>query len=216
LIYSFTAANDFQICKRRYFHKHIAKDVEQESSPALEYGNLVHKAFEKRLDQGIPFSSELAHLEPFALAVDHVRDADSLQVDVERRLGIRGDGLSCGFYEPSCAWRGKLDLVVRNDTIAQLYDWKTGKAREDPFELEVQAVLLRAAYPSIKVFKGRYIWLREEKLGATHQLDPSRTWARMKELGQEINEATKMNYWPEQENPLCAWCPAKQCRFNRA
>lgn len=208
---SYSSTKDFQACKARYFHKHIAKDAERESSPALDYGNRVHKAFEDYLKNGISFPADICHYQVFA-------DATAFPLDrlVEHRLAVRADGTACGFYDEDRFWNCKIDLTLMNDITCLILDWKTGNEREDPFELAVQAVLLSAHFPGLEIFKGRYVWLKNSKVGALHNLtDVKRTWAEMQAIGAQINRHTKQNYWPEEENPLCGWCPVRQCRFNK-
>lgn len=207
---SYSSAKDFQTCKARYFHKHVAKDVEKESTPALDYGVRVHKAFEEYLKDGVAFPDDLQHYQPFADAL-----AVPLDLLVEKRLGIRADGTACEFYDEDRFWNCKLDVALLNDLTCLIFDWKTGKEREDPFELEIQAVLLAAAYPTVKVFKGHYVWLKNSKVGVLHNLtDVKRTWSEMRAIAQQLYRHQQQNYWPEEENPLCGWCPVKQCQFN--
>lgn len=210
---SYTNTNDFQICKSRFFHKHVAKDVEYESTPQMEYGNYVHKAFEDRLNAGRVFPDALASCEPFVHAIEQV---PGVKVLVEHRLGIRADGSPCDFYDEDCFWCAKIDVVLFNATTCLIFDWKTGKERENPFELRVQAALFYAAHPEIQVFKGRYVWLKNNKVGELHNLsDVHRTWMEMKTIDTLIRRSAETNYWPESEGPLCAWCNVYQCRFNK-
>lgn len=213
---SYTSASDFQTCKARYFHKYIAKDAPFQMTPAMEYGDRVHKAFEARLGSGRHFPEELAHLEPFAQAVIGNQSTPALKLLVEQRLGIRADGTTCGFYDKDRFWNTKVDVALMNDQTCLLFDWKTGKQREDPWELAIQSVLMCATFPTLRTFKGRYVWLKNNAVGELHNLsDVKRTWAEMQSLGAMVQRSQETNYWPEQEGPLCAWCPVLKCRFNR-
>ena len=50
-------------------------------------------------------------------------------------------------------------------------DWKFGSSKyEDPFELEVGAVLLQAKYPKATKLVGRYVYPVENKLGQMYDL----------------------------------------------
>lgn len=215
--HSYSSTNDYQICKARYFRKHVARDVPFESTPQTEYGKKVHDAFKDMLNAGRVFPDDLKHLEPLALTVLDVATQTGLKLLVEQRLGIRADGSACAFYDDDCAWGGLLDCVLMNDVTALLFDWKTGKEREDPFELRIHAVLLKVAYPNLEVFKGRYVWIKHNKIGELHNLtDVSRTWAEMQSISSMIEQNKKMRHWPEQEGPLCkGYCPVADCRFFR-
>ena len=212
--HSYTSTRDFS-CKRRYYHQHIARDVERESTPAMEYGWLVHKGLEQRLAEGEPLPDNLAQFESFAAAIDSAR-ARGLIVDVERRLGMRRNLSACDFHDPGCWWCGVLDVVIRRDSTALLYDWKTGKRREDPAELKIHAALLKAHHPELETIKGRYVWLRDETVGPVYDLSGfAQTRAEMERLDREIAHSLRTEYWPPQQNLLCSWCPCTrtQCEF---
>jgi hypothetical protein len=210
--HSYTSTRDFS-CKRRYYHQHIARDVERESTPAMEYGWLVHKAMEERLKDGIPLPDNLEQFEPFALGIEC--RPEGLKVDVERRLGMRRDLSACDFHDPGCWWCGVLDVVIRRDSTALLYDWKTGKRREDPAELKIHAALLKAHHPELETIKGRYVWLREEMAGPVYDLSGfAQTRAEMERLDREIAHSLRTEYWPPQQSGLCPYCAVKSCEFH--
>jgi hypothetical protein len=103
-------------------------------------------------------------------------------------------------------------FLFATDT-AVLLDWKTGKVREDPFELEVQAVLFQAHEPIVEHLYGQYVWLREGRRGKLHDVsDTKRTWARIQALANEIENSR----YDKTPGPLCNWCPVKDCEHNKS
>jgi hypothetical protein len=95
-----------------------------------------------------------------------------------------------------------------------LIDWKTGKVREEPFELEVQAFLLKAHRPRLEIIKGRFFWLKEKRLGDVHDLsDTERTANSIRRQIGEI-ESRREREWPKTPNPLCGWCRVTSCEHN--
>ena len=102
-------------------------------------------------------------------------------------------------------------------TAAILFDWKTGKVREDNRELMAQSYLLQANYPSIKTVKGAYVWLVENRLGEMHDLTNTDRWlAGTKATLAKAQEALDSGVWPKSPNPLCGYCPVKDCEHNRS
>jgi hypothetical protein len=209
--HSYTSVNDFQICKSRYHHKYVLKDVPYETTPALAAGVAAHKAFEQRLTAGRQFEGpDAARYESFAKALDGRR------LHVELRLGIRADGTTCGFYDDDCWFCCKADAVMERPLGATVFDWKTGSSSyENPFELRVQAVMLRARWHFGDI-NGYYVWLKDNRIGTQHNLnDTARTLAEMRAIVGMIEESRAANFWPEREGPMCGYCPVTDCRFNR-
>jgi hypothetical protein len=104
---------------------------------------------------------------------------------------------------------------VVNGERARLIDYKTGKMREDPFELKVQAVLLHARHPQLKEIKGQYIWLKDGKLGKPHDLsDTTATWNEIGRLVRLIERDMAAGAWEKREGPLCNWCEVRDCENN--
>ena len=212
---SFTSANNFKTCKKKFFHTYVARDVSFDFTPAMEHGIRVHKAFEDRLKKGHSFAGEFSHYEPFVRALFDAKNEDMLML-IEQRLAVRADGTPCGSFDTDCFWNGRVDVALCGDKACVIFDWKTGKEREDPWELQVQAVLVYAAYPHLKVFKGHYVWLKNDAVGESHDLsDLHLTWTEMKALHQMVQRSLDTNYFPEQEGPLCKFCPVYQCQFNK-
>ena len=214
---SYTFLNTWDICNHQAFRKFIAKDLPKEpQSPEMIYGNDVHDAMEKRLDRKapLPLVDRFAAYEPFVKPL--LPFVEKGQLVAEQKLGMDANGAAVGFWDGSTWLRGKLDAPVVNGTTALLLDWKTGKAREDPYELEIGALLLQAKYPCVTTVLGRYVWLKEMRLGETHDCsDTRRTFESVHKTMDEVGHAIKMDVFPKKQGPLCGWCPVLDCQHNR-
>lgn len=218
---SYSLLNKWDICNHQAYRIYIAKDLPKEpESPEMKWGNEVHKAMENRIKFGGPRATPEdigAHLpdtmrayEPFAAALD------GRSVKPEQQLGMTSKGQPVGFWDGATWLRGKLDAPVVSGHTALLLDWKTGKPREEPFELEVQALLLRARHPEIKTIVGRYVWLKENRLGETHDCsDTQRTFNMVHDTMDQVAHAIKMDRFDKKPGPLCGWCPVTDCQHNR-
>jgi hypothetical protein len=134
------------------------------------------------------------------------------------KLGITALGASCDFFDENCYCRGTLDCVVTHklkiDT-ALLFDWKTGKRREDPAELLIHGLLLKCNYPRLQNIYGHYVWLSENSLGPSHDLsDTERTFFGVNQEVDKIGHQMAMGFMPPKQGPLCAWCKVKSCEYN--
>jgi PD-(D/E)XK nuclease superfamily protein len=211
-ILSHTLLNTWTICAHQCYRRYIAKDLPKEvKSEAQQAGIDGHRAVEARVRHKTPLPAPMAHWEPL------VAPLDGLHVEPEQKLAVVESGRPVDFWDGEAWLRGALDAPVLLSTdTAVLADWKTGKQREDPFELEIGAVLLQAKRPEIRKLYGRYIWLKEGVMGQPHNLsDTARTWDKVQELGNEISTAIEHDRFEKTPGPLCGWCAVVDCQHNR-
>jgi hypothetical protein len=207
MILSYSLLNTWAICPHQAARRYIIKDLPFESTPAMEEGRRAHEQLANYI---------LGH--PNALAADLQRHENLVMPLVgrckpERKLAIEGDALTpVSFYDRDAWLRGVIDAHVIEDETAVIFDWKTGKEREDPFELEVFGLLLRAHHPELQKIFGYYVWLRTNKIGEMHDVsDYARTWAKIMNFSAEIEKGD----YKKTPGPLCAWCPVTDCEHNR-
>lgn len=210
--WSFSHLRTAENCLRQYHHLYILKDIPFEETEATRWGNVVHSAMENRLKTGAPLAEDFKAYEPFVPA-----KSGRLRGLVEYKLGIRQDGTSCDFFAEDVWGRGKLDfaLVDHEQHTAAIVDWKTGKVREDPDELEIFALLLKAKYPALEKITGWYVWLKECKMGKVWDLsDTNGKLAQVKHRLERVQHAADMDAFEPRQGPLCPWCNVKTCEYH--
>lgn len=220
-IWSHTFLDNYRNCPLKAYRKYVAKDLPKEpETQALKWGNAVHDVMERRLtpipttEVPGPLPPEMQAYEPFARILEpmpHLR--------AEKKYGITAQGHWTGFFAADVWGRGKVDVSTWNDarTTAFIVDWKTGKRREDPSELLVNAVLIKANLPDLKTITGAYIWLGDNQMGTVHDLsDTAATLNGIRTTMAEVEERLAKKDWPATPNPLCGWCPVKDCKHNRS
>jgi hypothetical protein len=209
---SHTFLNDWNNCCYKAFRKYIAKDLpKQPQTTQMRYGNEVHSAFEVRIKHGTAFPPGMEKYE--AIAAPLV----AAGAMAEKMLGITVDGRICDFFAPEVWLRGKIDATIRQEAVAAIFDWKTGKRREEKAELLTHAVLLKAWQPTIQKVTAHYVWLQDNEVGKAHDVSDTESALgniriTMKHVAQAIDEEN----FPKRPNPLCGWCPCLDCEFNRS
>lgn len=209
LVWSYTLLSTFRnICPHQAFRRYIKKDIPYVETPQMKRGNDVHTAMELR-GGGKPLPADMETYEPFA------RCLDGKNATFETKLGVTNSGHPCEFFGDSVWGRGKLDVTIINGENAYLADWKTGRVREDSFELEVQAVLLHAKNPGLKRIVGQYVWLKEGQLGRIHDVsDTRKTWAEINRIMRVIDECQTKDQFEKRPSGLCGWCNVMDCENN--
>jgi hypothetical protein len=218
ITWSHTMLSNFENCARKGYHLYIAKDLPKADTEAMRWGNAVHKALDKRIGQGFELPDEMVQYEPMAAAVldkaHHL--ARDIKITTEQKLGVTTTGTATGFFDKDVWGRGAIDVLMVKEPVALIVDWKTGKRREDPKELETFALLLQATRPEIRNIYGVYVWLQDETIGQLHNIsDTATTWLSINRQMQHINQMSKDNKFPPTPNPLCGYCDVMTCEFNR-
>ena len=210
MIWSYTFLNTLDICPHQCEARYVSKTVPFVETPAMQHGNDVHKAMENRVGKGKVLPDQYREFEQFA------RPLNNYPVQCEMKLGITRDGSACDFFANDVWGRGKLDVGVTIEDTAMLLDWKTGNVYEKPFELELQALLLKARFPKLNKITGKYVWLKESRLGQTYDVsDTLATWEKVCERVRLAEGYAKHGQWPKKPGPLCSYCDVMTCEHNR-
>lgn len=211
---SHTFLNDWENCPHKAFRKFIAKDLPRTpASKAMGWGIEVHSAFEVRIKHGTSFPESMSGYERIAAPLA------ALGVCAELPAGIRSDGQPCDFFDRGVWLRGKLDCsyVWGNDLpdSAILFDWKTGKRREEAAELRIHAVLLKALHPTLQKITAHYVWLQDNEVGKPHDVsDTETTLAGIRKTMDTVASCIEIEDFPKRRNPLCGWCDVLDCENN--
>jgi len=230
------------VCPHQFYRRYLAKDISYVETDAMKRGNDVHSAMEHRVCGDRPLPPDMQQWEPLVAplaakrsqfdrertgvaqdlspCVDNEQDILDRQhnavrssVQVELKLGINQAGEACDFWAGDVWLRGKLDVVIMVGDAAHLIDWKTGNpAYENSLELEIGALLLRAACPHLLRLSGCYVWLRENRLGNRYDLSNiESTLSIVRAIAADI-EAGKFEKVP---GPLCGYCDVRDCEYNK-
>jgi hypothetical protein len=209
LVFSYTLLKTADTCLYKCYRQYVKRDLPFDKTPEIDWGNKVHEAMEYRIG-GKPLPAEMQHWEPIVSAyVDR-------KAKPEKKTGITKDGKPTGFFDSDVWLRCKIDVTMLNGNAVFLADFKTGSSRyEDPFELEIQALTLKAAIPPVTKVAGHYAWLKENRIGEVHDLsDFTATWAKINNKVEVIEDAMQSGEWPKTKNPLCGWCGVLDCENN--
>lgn len=211
LVWSYTLLHTYRsICAHQAFRRFLLKDIPFQETLAMKRGNEVHSAMEYRVSGGKPLPADMRQWEPLAAAFD------GKGAKVENWVGITIEGKACDSRAGNVWGRGKIDLYIVKDTTAFLLDYKTGKVREEPFELEVQSVFLHAKFPQLKKIMGQYAWLAENRIGKMYDLsNTAETWQTICATVRAIQSNRRPDGFDKKQSGLCGWCPVTDCEYNR-
>jgi len=206
----------FDNCPHKGFRMYIVKDLPKgEPSEAMRLGQDVHKALAAFISRGRPLPEEYRKYEALASPFSKLKPLAEAPLAMDRL------GQPCGFFDDCVYVRGYGDVVVIRDRSAAIFDWKTGRKDEDPAELKLHAMMLKAANPDLTQVTGHFVWLKNLDssmpcLGKKHDCsDFGGTWQNLECQMDEIETMLIREHFPKQPNPLCGWCPVLDCEHNK-
>ena len=204
---SYSLLNTYEICPHQAFRRYVAKDIPFVESPEMAHGNTVHNGMEMRLKRGTVAYPEY---EKFAAPLA------AQGAEAELKFGITAAGKPVDFFGEGVWFRGKIDVVTVQGSFGFIADWKTGKVRENPDEIQIFGLMTKIRKPALERISGAYIWLKEQKIGKVYDLsDFAATWTRLKARMDAVHDSQAREWWPKTQGPLCSWCSVTDCEFNR-
>lgn len=222
---SHTFLRDWNNCPWKAYRRYIKKDLPKfVGTTETKWGDEVHSAFEVRIKHGTAFPQGMEKFE--AIAAPLV----AAGARAEKMLGITEDGRQCDFFAPNVWLRGKIDAtaikpcytmgIAPKYEVAAIFDWKSGKRREEKDELEVHGVLLKAWQPTIQKITAHYVWLQDNEVGKAYDVsDTEKKLAEIRSVMNTVRNCMEIEDFPKRPNPLCggAWgsCPVEDCEHRR-
>lgn len=214
----FTAFSEFEQCPKKFYHRNIARDYPFHENESLVWGRAVHKAIEMRLKPGRkPLPENMAQFEGFCQVI-----LEYPIVIPERTFGMTWEGEARDSKAAGCAVgaKGDITIMTADGKTATCIDIKTGKPKEDPFQLYLQGLTLMAHYPTLQTVKGAYYWTQDARLGAVYDLTDcwDRAMPRLMDMADKVDElmgppVNVKGFVAVPGDPFpCKWCNAP-CEF---
>lgn len=208
--WSYSKLKNFESCPKRHWHIDINRDIKEETSENLAWGNMVHEALAKRVAKNTPLPKGMEPYEKWAVRLT----ASPGTILVEQKLAINKEFGGTSWFGDDAWYRGIGDVIKIVGRVALIVDYKTGKILEDGSQLALMAACVFAHYPEVSRVRSEFIWLKED---ATTRADFDRNnmaefwksvWPRIEALKHAADTLT----YPPKPGPLCKrWCPVKVC-----
>lgn len=221
---SHSSLNVFETCPRQYYAKYISREVKFVQGAAAKWGDDVHNALEQLiLTQGAQrLPANMAHYERFGFMMLERAAKFGGKCLAERKSAVTKDYQSTPYSNRAGWLGGKIDLTIIYEQArkAEVFDWKTGKVKNDVTQLKLYGGFTFADYPEIDVVNSGYVWLEEKQRPITPPLVLDRSavddvWAVFQHKFNQLRDAYLRNAWPEKPNGLCQkWCDVVACPFH--
>jgi hypothetical protein len=215
ITWSYSGLGLFQQCPRKYYHIRVAKDIVEPKTDAITYGEMVHKAAEDYIGKGISVPEKFAFITP----VLDVLNAIPGTKHCEYKMGLTEDLEPCGFFDKSVWYRGIADLLIINDQVAHIIDYKTGKSAQyaDTKQLELMALAVFKHFPMVERARTGLAFLVCDdfvKANFTKYEAPEK-WLNWIQETDKLEAAHESGVWNAKPNFTCRkFCSVMDCEHN--
>lgn len=228
--WSFTMLELFEQCPFKAFNKYVLKLKEPETE-AMRKGNLVDKALEARVKDGVVLKGDLAPLESLIAPLAAMRNQNN-QIYTQLKMGIKRDFTPADFWAKDVWGRGAIDFlavskrVESNPCTALVIDYKNGKNNESAswydggLQRKIFTLLTWKMFPGVDRVTTFNLYLTLPKpMGKPlvfTRADEANLWREVLPKIMRVEKAFTEQRWPVTPGPLCGYCPVKTCQFNRS
>ena len=214
--WSHSALKDYEGCPRRYYETKVLKKHPFTDTEATIYGKELHEAAEFYIKDGKPLPPQFAFLQDTLDALN----AKPGRKLCEFKMGVRADLTPCDFMDKDVWCRGIADLLIIDDDnlTAKVVDYKSGNNKyPDREQLKLMALMVFAHFPHIRRVSGALLFVVKNDIAKASYMvgEAEDYWWNYRERVARIEQAHETGVWNPKPTPLCGWCPAKDCEYNR-
>jgi hypothetical protein len=208
--WSYSKLKNYETCPKRHYHCDVVKDVKEEESENLKWGNYVHDGFARRLKKKVPLPEGMGQWESWCERIELNAD----KILVEQKLAIDAHFAPVGWRGDAAWYRGVADVIKFMGDVALVIDWKTGKILDDSQQLALMAACVFAHHPKLIAIRAEFIWLKEGCTSGTtiKRGDLAGMWQAIWPRIETLRVAHENNAYPANPGKLCRdWCPVVKC-----
>lgn len=211
--WSYSQLTGFETCPKRYYHYSILKDVSEPESAELREGNELHRAFDKRL-KGIELPAKFRKYEPLLAAIA----AAPGRLFSEQKLAISSAFQPSAWFGDGAWLRTVIDAMKLGDTWARIFDWKTGKPKEDTTQLALMSAAVFAQHSDVRRVRASLVFLNHEGPPVAETFTREgmvAVWGNVLPRVKELEHARNTNTYEPRPSGLCKrYCAVKSCPFH--
>ena len=212
---SFSRLSTFEQCEARFDYQYVSKRVKDQSNEASEYGDRVHKVLEAygrgELDTGTLTAEGAKTLATWGVLVDKImaRSGDKF---FEHQMSVNKQLQPVDWFASDVWIRSIADVLVVDGDTAYCLDYKTGKVKDNPTQLQLFAAMVMWHFPQVNTVKTSFIWLKfNETTNSTYErrfLDA--LWRALEPRFTRVQDVIELGVYKAKPSGLCPWCPAKE------
>lgn len=216
---SYSRLSRFENCPSSFEHLYVNKTVQDAGGEASVYGNRIHEALE-RYGRALTNADDatLAALQELEQGSETARWIGLVSRMVRRpgdkyfehQMALDAHKTPCNWFDRSVWLRAIADVLIVNGRKAYCIDWKTGKKRDNPTQLQLFAAMIFAHFPDVQEVAVAYVWLAIDDVSITtyERRFATSLWGSLTPRFSAVQDAVELGVFPTKPSGLCPWCPA--------
>lgn len=213
--WSFSVLDSFETCGWRHYLTKVVKEVSEQQSEAMAWGNQVHKAMENRVKFNTPLPGNMSHWAALGDSVAAKAQQPGVVVEAEQKMALTAQYTPTTFFAKNVWVRAITDLTLIKGNRALVIDYKTGQPKPESAQLRLTAAFTFHHHPEVTHIKNSFLWLKTG--GMTTEdftlLDVPAIWQEFLPRVQRLEQAFVEQKWPKKPSGLCnKWCPVPHSR----
>ena len=211
---SFSRLSTFEQCPAQFDYLYVSKRVQSTTNEAADYGDRVHKVLEAygrgTLDTGALTEEGSSTLKQWGGVVDKItsRGGDKY---FEHQMAVNRQLQPVDWFAKDVWIRSIADVLIVDGDTAYCLDYKTGKVKDNPTQLQLFAAMVMWHFPQVNTVKTSFVWLKfNEVTNAKYErrfLDA--LWRALEPRFDKVQETIDLGVFDTKPSGLCPWCPAK-------
>jgi RecB family exonuclease len=220
---SFSRLSTFEQCPAQFDYLYVSKRVQSTSNEAADYGDRVHKVLEaygNAIGQGQAAKEAAVALEDTDEARSTLKQWGGVVEKImarpgkklfEHQMSVNQQLQPVEWFAKDVWIRSIADVLVIDGDTAYCLDYKTGKVKDNPTQLQLFAAMVMWHFPEVKTVKTSFVWLRfNEMTNAKYERRfLGALWRGLEPRFGKVQEVIDLGVFNTKPSGLCPWCPAK-------
>lgn len=202
----------------------MSKRVQDQANDASAYGDRVHKTLEslgkasKQSQEAVAAVKALSQsdeekqtLERWGPVVDSIMAKPGEKL-FEHQMAVNAQLQPVDWFAKDVWIRSIADVLIVDGDTAYVLDYKSGKIKDNPTQLQLFSAMTMWHYPQVQRVKTAFIWLMHNEITNAHYerrfLDA--LWRNLAPRFTHVQDTIDLGVFPTKPSGLCAWCPAFQ------
>lgn len=213
---SYSRLSTFENCQQQFDYLYVTKNVQVVESEAMAYGTRVHEALEmyaKSRDE----KYLTRETRKWKSLIDRLLEKKGTHL-YEYQMALTPELEPCDWMAKDVWLRGIADVLVVDGDTAYCLDWKTGKVRDNPTQLQLFACMVFLHFPEVQTVKTAFVWLKFDQVTdmiyKRSMFDPM--WRNLMQRFDYVQETIDLGVFEAKPSGLCRWCAARDiCPYGR-
>lgn len=211
---SYSRLSTFEQCEAKFDYLYVTKSVRDRGSEATDYGSRVHEVLElygkDTLDMDTLTLEGKQTVKRWGHIVDSINSKNGDKL-FEYQMCVDENLKPVDWFSSDAFIRGIADVLIVDGDTAYCLDYKTGKVRDNPSQMQLFAMMVFWHFPEVQTVKTSFLWLLHDD--ATNVVYERRyltaLWDGFKPRIDALIDTVEIGAFKTKPSGLCPWCPAQ-------